>query len=441
MSKKHAVKAVSLLWIGSLLGAGCAFLTQIILARQLGPSEYGIFASALAMMTLFAPLAGFGIAGYWLNVFGQEGWHAKRWLPGSFKFITLSTLIVVLLLTGWSMLGPHNALTATVLLVLTNYILGQLAVELVSGKLQLEERYLNLAVWQFLPHALRLLLVVMLVYATTLIPNVQNFAYAYAGIALSIFAVGFVLLLRMYQGKFSLIGHGEADGLGVLKEQISPGMFQVAAQSWPFGLAGFFYLIYYQSDIILLKYLSGAETAGIYNVAFLVMAVVYLLPSVIYQKYMLPKLYRWAEHDHERFLEIYRLGCGSMLTLGLTVMIILLPVVSWVVPLLFGKEYSEAGKLLLLLVFSVPLRFLVTSISGVFVSRVNIRRKNLYLGIVAVVNVLLNIILIPIYASFGAAIATLISELMLLLLFLLGVRNHVFGKVAWTGWNIRFNSI
>jgi O-antigen/teichoic acid export membrane protein len=65
VSKKQALKAISLLWLGSLLGAGCAFLTQVILARQLGPAEFGAFATAFAMVTMLMPLAGFGVAQYW----------------------------------------------------------------------------------------------------------------------------------------------------------------------------------------------------------------------------------------------------------------------------------------------------------------------------------------------------------------------------------------
>lgn len=429
MSKRHAVKAVSLLWIGSLLGAGCAFLTQIILARQLGPSDFGIFAAALAMITLLAPLAGFGIAGYWLKVFGQEGWHATRWLLGSFRFTILSTLIVILLLVGWAMLGPHDVLTTTVLLVLTFYILGQLVVELVSGKLQLEERYLNLALWQFLPHFLRLLLVAVFAYATTLILNVHMVAYAYAVVALVIFIVGSVLLLRMYQGKLSLKGHGAAEGPEKQNKQDSPGIFQVAVHSWPFGLAGIFYLIYFQSDIILLKYLSGAETAGIYNAAFLVMAAIYLLPSVIYQKFMLPKLHRWAHHDRERFYHTYRVGNVFMLGLGVVAMLGLWGVVPWAIPMLFGVEYQGAILLLMILSLAAPIRFLATSVGATLVTQDHMKRKVKYMGTVAVLNIILNLSLIPIFGGVGAAIATVMSELALLIIYIISVRNNVFTHV------------
>ncbi len=429
MSKKRAVKVISLLWISSLLGAGCAFLTQVILARQLGPSDFGIFAAALAIITLLAPLAGFGIAGYWLKVFGQEGWYAIRWLPGSFRFTALSTLTVVLLLVGWAMLGPHDAFTSTVLLVLTFYIFGQLAIELVSGKLQLEERYLNLALWQFLPHFLRLFLVVVLIYATTIVLSVKIVAYAYAVVALVIFIVGVVLLIRMYQGKFSLKGHHASEGLEKQNKQDLPGMFQVAVQSWPFGLAGIFYLIYFQSDIILLKYLSGAVTAGIYNVAFLVMAAVYLLPSVIYQKFMLPKFHRWAHHDRERFYHTYRAGNIYMLGLGVVVMLGIWIVIPWAIPVLFGAEYQDAVLLLMILSLAAPIRFLATSVGATLVTQDHMQRKVKYMGTVAALNIILNLALIPIFGGVGAAVATVTSELVLLIIYFISVRSNVFTRV------------
>ena len=426
MSKKQAVKEISLLLISSLLGAGCVFLTQVILARQLGPSDFGLFAAALAMITLLAPLAGFGIAGYWLKAFGQEGWHATRWLPGSFKFTTLSTLIVVLLLVGWAILGPHDALTTTVLLVLTFYVFGQLVVELVSGKLQLEQQYLHLALWQFLPHLARLFLIVVLAYATTLILNVEIVAYAYAVVALVIFIVGFVLLLRMYQGKFFLKGHSAAEGLEKQNKQDSPGMFQVAVQSWPFGLAGIFYLIYFQSDIIFLKYISGSETAGVYNVAFLVMAVVYLLPNVVYQKFMLPKLHRWAHHDRERFYHTYRVGNVIMVALGIVAMLGIWVVVPWAIPVLFGAEYQGAILLLTILSFAAPIRFLATSVGATLVTQDHMQRKVKYMGAVATLNIILNLALIPAFGAVGAAVATVSSELALLIIYIVSVKANVF---------------
>ena len=37
--------------------------------------------SGVGFRDLVAPLAGFGLGRFWLNVFGKEGWVALRWLP------------------------------------------------------------------------------------------------------------------------------------------------------------------------------------------------------------------------------------------------------------------------------------------------------------------------------------------------------------------------
>jgi len=64
------------------------------------------------------------------------------------------------------------------------------------------------------------------------------------------------------------------------------------------------------------------------------------------------------------------------------------------------------------------------------------RRKVGYMGTVAVINVLLNLLIIPLYGAQGAVVSTLLSEIMLLTLYLLAVRKHVFGSDAWRGWSL-----
>jgi O-antigen/teichoic acid export membrane protein len=196
--------------------------------------------------------------------------------------------------------------------------------------------------------------------------------------------------------------------------------------AWPFGLAAFFYLIYYQSNIILLKYLIGDEAAGIYNVAFTVMAAVYLLPGVIYQKYLLPKIHRWANHDTQKFYEVYRYGIKAMFTLGIVAMIGIWLTAFWAIPLLFGKKYVDAVSLLNILALSAPIIFLAFNSGATLVTKENMLRKVKYMGYVAILNILLNITLIPLYNTSGAAIATVLSNSVLLYLYSFGTKKYVF---------------
>lgn len=438
---RKALAEVSFLWLSSLGGAIFVFLTQVVLARELTPTGYGLFAATLATINLALPLAGFGLPGLWLKLFGTEGWGAIRWLSASFRFVFISTVLVLLTLAAWASWGPHDISTQRLFYLLLPIVLGSLCMELVSSKLQLEERYKALALWQLLPNLARLLGVVLVVVLSAQ-TRIDYIAAAYSLVALTVTMLSFSHLRAIYQGRFTLKGHSKTT-MAERDPRVSPifiNMFDVAREALPFGLAGVFYLIYFQSNIILLKYFTGAESAGIYNVAFTVMTAVYLLPTVIYQKFLLPKYHRWANFDRTKFLKVYRFGNGSMLMTGGLTTVVMLPVVPLLIPKLFGAEYQPAIDLLMLLAFCAPVRFLATSVGATLVTQEHMRRKVCYMGIVALINLFLNLLLIPLYAAKGAAVATLMSEVTLLALYLLAVKRHVFGPEAWHGWTVTLRS-
>lgn len=433
ISARKALSAVSLLWLGSLIGAGLAFITQVVLARELTPDGYGVFAAALATVTLLAPLAGFGVQGFWLKVFGAEGWQATRWLPGSFRFVAMSTCGTLILLVAWAAWGPHDTLTAELLFWLLPVIAAYMFMELVSGRLLLEERFASLAFWQMFPHVARLVLVLSLLLILANRPSLSFIATIYGLVAFSVIVAGCIYLRSMLGGGFKLKGHaGTVDSeTGKLSAEVSViSMSDVASKTWPFGLATIFHLVYFQSDIILLKYLAGNTDAGIYNVAFTVMAAVYLLPSVIYQKVLLPKIHRWANHDRERFYRVYRQGNIAMLVLGGGAMLAIWASAFWAIPLLFGEQYMDAVLLLNILALCAPIMFVASSVGATLVTQENMIRKVKYMGVVAFFNIGLNVLLIPIFGATGAAVATVLSNLLLLIIYYSAAQKLVFGS----GW-------
>jgi O-antigen/teichoic acid export membrane protein len=428
MIKVKALREVSLLWVGALLGAFAAFLLQILLARELGPHDFGVFSSAFTTIQLILPLAGFGVAQFWLKVYGQEGGDAQRWLSASFRFVLFSTSLVLLLVFGWAYFGPNDSITTTILYLFSILIVAQVMIELVSARFQLEERFVVLALWQFMPHLLRLVFLLMLAFYGTYGFGLMGVANIYA-LTSGVFVVfGLFYLGGMKKGRFNLKGHivGSSGKLSLGRKL--PSALDVVADSWPFGMAAFFHLIYYQSDIIFLKYISGNESAGIYNVAFTVMAAIYLLPGVIYQKYLLPKMHRWAIHDKDKFYQVYMFGNKAMLLIGLIAMLGIWVTAFWLLPLLFGEAYENSILILNILALSAPVIFLAFNSGAALVTKENMRKKVWYMGCVAVLNIVLNIILIPPYSGEGAAAATVLSNLILLLAYYYGTKKYVFSK-------------
>ncbi|MDC0181945.1 oligosaccharide flippase family protein [Candidatus Thioglobus sp.] len=240
--------AISFLWLGSLAGAGMVFITNVVLARELTPSSYGVFAAALATITLLVPLAGFGVHSFWLRAFGAEGWGAVRWLTQSFRFVILSTTVTVLLLSVWAAFGPHDESFRWLLYWLLPVVVGNLLIEQVSAKLQLEERYKTLGLWRLMPHFARLLLVLLVVSGATGQVSPNTIAVAYAAVAFVIMIVGFVQLLAMVQGQFTLKGHlklSDAENIFQAKATSIVRLSDVARQTWPFALTGLFYFVFF----------------------------------------------------------------------------------------------------------------------------------------------------------------------------------------------------
>lgn len=410
---KQSINAFVLLFIATLLGAGLNFGAQVVLAHVLSVAQLGAFASSLAMVMLVAPLAGFGVAGYWLKVYGQEGWAAQRWLPASFRFVMISTLLVVAGVLTWAWVGPHDVLTANLLTLLSVAIIGNLAIELGSAKFQLEGNHRGLALWQMLPHALRFAGIALLLHLL----GGGRFDALYAA---SVFAAAaYVLLMlgvwqmsRMVRGEYLLDGHAartECVSEGKLFVGI-PKVRDVISGAWLFGLAGVFYLIYFQSDIILVRYMVGEAEAGLYNVAFVVLSAVYLFPSVLYQKFLLPKLHRWAHQDVTKVAQIYRLGNICMLLLGVAAMLMLWWLTPVLLPYVFGNNYADAVLLLMVLGLAAPFRFLSSVSGAILTTRDNMRTKIRIMYSAAIFNVILNVILIPYFGAIGAAISTVCTE-------------------------------
>lgn len=427
MSKRNAIRAVSLLWLGSVFGAALAFLTQVFIARKLSTEDFGIYSSSLSFISLLIPLATFGIPQFWLKVFGEEGWRALRWIKNSLSLVLIATSIIVVFFIFWIFIFGNDIKIVKIFYFLLFFLLGQVVVELVSGKLQLEEKYLYLAVWQFLPNFFRFLLILFLFI---IIDDYYFYGigvvYLIVGLFFTIY--GFFILYKLYVGDFDLVGHGKkiSNYIYIID---SPSIKSVIESSFPFGAAGVFHLIYFQSAIVLLAYISGPESAGIYNVAFLVMSAVYLFPNVVYQKYLLPKIHRWANHDRELFIKSYKFGSMIMFCSGCVICLFVLLLSPYIITLLFGDKYIGSIEVLQILSLCAPLRFLATSIGSVLLTQSHMYKKVKYMGAVAIISILLNLLLIPWISIHGALMTTLVSEFLLLGLYYFSVKKFVFNKV------------
>jgi O-antigen/teichoic acid export membrane protein len=415
---RTALGAISMLWIATALGAGMTFLTQALLAHELGPAFYGLFASSLATVSMITPLAGFGVPQFWLKVYGGEGWTANRWLRPSLQFLVATTALTLLIIVLWAFTGATADARVT-LLLLSPAVLATLATALLGSKLRLEEHHQALAAWQLIAPGSRLLVAAMLLVVPTL--AVHFVAAGYGAVSLAVAALAAPQMFAMLHGKMRLHGHGPRPA--VAQSTLLPGPFRVWSQAWAFGLAAVLYPIFFQISTVLLKYLDGNVEAGIFGIALAVMTAIYLIPATLYQKFLLSKLHRWAIHDTPKFWLVYRHGNLAMLVSGLLLAALVVLAAPWMVPLAFGEKYRAVVPVLLVLAACIPIRFLSTGVGSALLNERHMRYRVFAMGVSAAVVIVLNLALIPAHHELGAAAATVVGEAVLLLTLYAGVRR------------------
>ena len=180
-------------------------------------------------------------------------------------------------------------------------------------------------------------------------------------------------------------------------------------------------------DSSIVAVMLGSADAAIYNVAYLVYALVCLVPNVTYVKFLSSKLLRWWHQDRRMFDAVFHVGLVAHLVMGIICALLLGGVAPWLLPLAFGERYAASSSLLMILALGIPMRFVQHTYGSLLFSKDHIRRKLTYMGYAGVACVSLNIALIPSFGVRGAALAAVLTELFLLLVYMWGVAKYVEG--------------
>src|SRR5574341_503027 len=179
--------------------------------------------------------------------------------------------------------------------------------------------------------------------------------------------------------------------------QIEPQFWkELLREVWPFALSLIFLTICLNSDTLLLSWLKGENSAGLYNAANKLILQVKNIP-VILGPALLPAL---AEISVKKPVLLHsllekELVYLSALLLPLALMVTILG--EKIIYLLYGPDFGASVIILKILIWSAW--FMVLYSTG--------------LRTLMVINIILNLVLIPAYAEKGAAFSVLATEIII----------------------------
>ncbi len=187
------------------------------------------------------------------------------------------------------------------------------------------------------------------------------------------------------------------------------------AIAFPFFLAGVFNRVYTHIDTILLSKLAGAVYVGWYGVANKLVFSLQFIPSAFVAA-IYPAMSKFYQKDLIKMKSILEKSFLYLLFIVLPISLGTIVLAPEIILTLYGKKFFPS---------ILPLRILMVSLIAVFLyfplgSFLNAahrqKRNTANMGIAMVINVILNLTLIPYWKLAGAAVASLVSQTIMLFL-------------------------
>ncbi|MHC5740810.1 MAG: flippase [Nostoc sp.] len=381
------------LFADRILRMGASLVVGVWVARYLGVKQYGLFNYALAFVALFSPIFTLGLDDVVVRHLVRQSSNKEEILGTTFWLKFLGGIASVLLaVSTMFFLGEHETLKIWLVA-----ILGIAGVFRASDTIELWFQSQVQSKYTVIAKNTAFLLNTLIKIALIL-TKAPLLAFALA--TLAEFAMSAIGLLIVYQVKGS--------SLWLWRWSIAAAK-TLLKESLPLIFSGFAIMIFMRIDQVMLGQMIGDSEVGIYSAAVRVSEIWYFIPGAIVSS-VAPAIYAAKEKSES----LYYQRIGQLLSLMTCISLAIALPMSFlsdkIIMVMFGSGYAEAGPILAVHIWTSLFVFMGLATSPWFIAE---GLNHVSLGKTlfgAILNIILNLLLIPKYAGLGAAIATIISQ-------------------------------
>lgn len=185
---------------------------------------------------------------------------------------------------------------------------------------------------------------------------------------------------------------------------------EMVRDAFPLLLAGFLVAVYTRIGQVMLKNMMGAEAVGIFSVGVKLGELVYIIPGILIPT-LFPAVVKAKALGEEIYMRRIQMLSDIMFSIAFVLAVGATLFGPWLVTLLYGKEFEEAGIVFVIFIWSSVFTYLgYASSQWMTVENLQIA-KLVRSALGALVNVGLNFLLIPRFGGMGAAIAILGAQM------------------------------
>jgi|GEM_PF-120312 len=378
------------------------FLYTVFIARYLGTSGFGIIAFALAFTGLFTVFADMGLGLLTTREVARDKSMALRYLSNglSIKLVLAVVTYGAMVLTINLMDYPHETVVAVYIAGLS--VICAAFAEFFNSLFMAFERMKHVAIGRIINAAAVLVGALLVMRLEAGVVGVA-LVFLVASSAMLVYNV-IVFTVRFLVPKLDFeFGFWKA----LLKE------------GWPFGFFAILGVIATRIDIIMLSAFKGDHVVGQYEAAVTVAVALQFVPVAVVNSFF-PKLSEYSQ-DKEMLESLSRKMNRVLVVVAVLFTTGMVFFAGRAIPLIYGAEFNESIVLLQILSPYVLLTCLPAD--GIVLNAVRRQRAKFYASVVMVItNVVLNLIFIPKYGAIAAAGTTILSHVVLRVLYIVMVR-------------------
>jgi PST family polysaccharide transporter len=369
-----------------------SFFVGVWVARYLRPGPFGILNYAFAFAGLFIPLSYLGMDGIVVRNLVRDPLQKDRILGTAFGLRVAGGFFCVLITVGAIILmRPTDIFTRWLVVIFAVGSVFQ-AFDVIRFwfESQVQSKYIVYV-------RNTVLCTIALVKVGLILIRAPLIYFAWAGLLeIILLSIGFWIAYRMKGYQIKLWRWDLQQAIVLLRE------------SWPLIISGVATLVYMKIDQVMLGDMIGDKEVGLYSAAARISELSYFIPVAIVSS-VFPSIVEAKKKDedlyYERIWKLFRLMTGISYSIAIPMTLLS----KFIVSTLYGSDYAEAGTVLAIHIWAAIFIFLSVA-RGPWILNEGLMKISLYSTILgAILNVVLNLFLIPLYSIIGAAIATLIS--------------------------------
>ncbi|KDE41135.1 Membrane protein involved in the export of O-antigen, teichoic acid lipoteichoic acid [Nitrincola lacisaponensis] len=365
----------------------------IWVARYLGPEQFGLFSYVLAFTAIFGGVAKLGLDGIIVRELVNQPELSDTYLGTAFWLKVIGAFIVMALM---ALIVPFTSNDAT-----TNLFIFIIAAGLIFQSFEVVEFYFQSQVQAKLVSICKVIQLVfssiIKVYLVLTQAELIWFVLVATFDAFSL-AASYLIAYKLKNNNLYFKFFEVKIAKSLIKD------------SWPLVFSSLVVMIYMRIDQIMIKEMMGEYEVGIYAAAVKISEAFYFIPGIITVS-LFPAIIN-AKNISEKILEgrIQKLY-SLLIWIGLSISIPVTIFNKEIINTLYGLAYADSAAIMAIHVWSSVFVFLGVAFGRILIveNKAIITLKRTVLGVI--LNVSLNFILIPLYGLIGAAIATLIAQL------------------------------